>query len=98
MQVQRINVNVVKGNEVDEEVELEQLFNKADKAIAPMQVLEDEPKDRAENLIKKGNLFTDRLLKSDLFAGQDDTQVFNDSGRPHAQKTANPRKRDRSQG
>ena len=65
MQVQRINVNVVKGNEVDEEVELEQLFNKADKAIAPMQVLEDEPKDRAENLIEMGNLFTDRLLKKD---------------------------------
>ena len=51
MQVQRINVSVVKGNEVDEEVDLEQLFNKADTAIAPMQVLEDEPKDRAENLI-----------------------------------------------
>tara|TARA_B100000524_G_scaffold283743_1_gene159426 strand:+ start:114 stop:410 length:297 start_codon:yes stop_codon:yes gene_type:complete len=53
MQVQRINVSVVKGNEVDEEVDLEQLFNKADTAIAPMQVLEDQPKDRAENLIER---------------------------------------------
>ena len=44
---------MVKGNEVDEEVDLEQLFNKADKAIAPIQVLEDEPKDRAENLIER---------------------------------------------
>ena len=53
MQVQRINVSVVKGNEVDEEVDLEQLFNKADTVIAPMQVLEDQPKDRAENLIER---------------------------------------------
>ena len=51
--MQRINVSVVKGNEVDEEADLEQIFNKADTAITPMQVLEDEPKDRAENLIER---------------------------------------------
>ena len=53
MQVQLINVSEEKGNEVDEEVDLEQLFNKAKTAIASMQVLEDEPKDRAENLIER---------------------------------------------
>ena len=45
MQVQRINVSVVEGNEVDVEVDLEQIFNEA--AKAPVQVLEDEPKDEA---------------------------------------------------
>ena len=38
---------------MDEEVDLEQLFKKADTAIAPMQVLEDEPKNRAEILIER---------------------------------------------
>ena len=32
MQVQRINVSVVEGNEVDLEVDLEQIFNDADTA------------------------------------------------------------------
>ena len=44
MQVQRINVSVVEGNEVDLEVDLEQIFNDADTGLAPAQVLEDEPK------------------------------------------------------
>ena len=46
MQVQRINVGVVEGNEVDLEVDLEQIFNDADTSLAPAQVLEDEPKDQ----------------------------------------------------
>ena len=41
MQVQRMDVSVVKGNKVNEEAQLEQLFNKADTAISPMQVPED---------------------------------------------------------
>ena len=49
MQVQRINVSVVEGNEVDLEVDLEQIFNDADTRLAPAQVLEDEPKDEAED-------------------------------------------------
>ena len=44
MQVQRINVSVVEGNEVDLEVGLEQIFNEADASQAPLQALEDEPK------------------------------------------------------
>ena len=50
MKVQRINVSVVEGNEVDLEVDLEQIFNDADTSLAPAQVLEDEPKDQAEDL------------------------------------------------
>ena len=53
MQVQRINVSVVEGNEVDLEVDLEQIFNDADTSLVQAQVLEDEPKDRAENLIER---------------------------------------------
>ena len=34
MQVQGINVSVVEGNEVDVEVELEQIFNEAETALA----------------------------------------------------------------
>ena len=47
MQVQRINVSVVEGNEVDVEFDLEQIFNEAARALAPVQVLEKEPKDEA---------------------------------------------------
>ena len=50
MQVQRINVSMVEGNEVDLEVDLEQIFNEADTSQAPPQALEDEPKDQAEDL------------------------------------------------
>ena len=49
MQVQRINVSVVEGNEVDLEVDLEQIFNEANTGLAPAQVLEDEPKVQAED-------------------------------------------------
>ena len=35
MQVQRINMSVVEGNEVDLEVDLEQIFNEADTSQAP---------------------------------------------------------------
>ena len=49
MQVQRINVSVVEGNEVDLEVDLEQIFNDADTGLTPAQVLEDEPKDEEGN-------------------------------------------------
>jgi uncharacterized membrane protein len=47
MQVQRINVSVVEGNEVDVEVDLEQIFNEAETALAPTQLLEDQPNDQA---------------------------------------------------
>ena len=47
MQVQRINVSVVEGNEVDLEVDLEQIFNDADASFSSARVLEDEPKDVA---------------------------------------------------
>ena len=43
MQVQRINVSVVEGNEVEDNVDLEQILNDADAPRAPMKVLEDEP-------------------------------------------------------
>ena len=43
MQVQRINVSVVTGNQVDEDVDLEKILTKADTALAPVQVLDDEP-------------------------------------------------------
>ncbi len=49
MQVQRINVSVVQGNEVDESLfDLEQIFNEADTALAPMQVDEEELEDPSE--------------------------------------------------
>ena len=49
MQVQRINVSVVEGNEVDVEVDLDQIFNDVDTSLAPAQELKDEPKDQAED-------------------------------------------------
>ncbi len=49
MQVQRINVSVVQGNEVDDSFfDLEQIFNEADTALAPMQVDEEELEDPSE--------------------------------------------------
>ena len=47
MQVQRINVSVVEGNEVDVEFDLEQIFNGAETSLVPVQVHEDEPKNEA---------------------------------------------------
>ena len=52
MQVQRINVSVVEGNEVDVEVDLEQIFNDADTSLTPVQVFEDEPKDESGDSAK----------------------------------------------
>ena len=49
MQVQRINVSVVQGNEVDESLfDLKQILNEADTALAPMQVDEEELEDPSE--------------------------------------------------
>ena len=49
MQVQRINVSVVQGNEVDESLfDLEQILNEAETALAPMQVDEEELEDPSE--------------------------------------------------
>ena len=48
MQVQRINVSVVGGNEVEIEVDLEQIFNEAETALAPARLLEDQAGDSAE--------------------------------------------------
>ena len=49
MQVQRINVSMVEGDEVELEVDLEQIFNEADTSQAPAQALEDEPRVQAED-------------------------------------------------
>ena len=54
MQVERINVSVVEGNEVDLEVNLEQIFNEANTGLAPAQVLEDERKDEEGDLAEAG--------------------------------------------
>ena len=42
-------MSVVEGNEVDVEVDLEQIFNEAETALAPVQLLEDEPKNEARD-------------------------------------------------
>ena len=44
MQVQRINVSVVKGDEVKESVDLEQIFKEANANPIPVQMLEEETK------------------------------------------------------
>ena len=48
MQVQRLNVSLVEGIEVDVEVDLEQIFTGADTSLEPVQMLEDEAEDSAE--------------------------------------------------
>ncbi|QNJ02280.1 DUF389 domain-containing protein [Synechococcus sp. PROS-U-1] len=57
MQVQRINVSVVEGNQVDEDVDVEKILTEADTALAPVQVLDDEPEgliiERVEDPIPK---------------------------------------------
>ena len=45
MQVQRITVSVVEGNEVDEDVDLEKILTKADTTLAPVQVKNDNSDD-----------------------------------------------------
>ena len=52
MQVQRINVSVVEGNEVEEDVDLDQIFSEADKPLAPVPVIEEKPEEPAEELIE----------------------------------------------
>ena len=51
MQVQRINVSVVEGNEVDEEIDLEQILTEADTARPPVEVIEDELENESDNPI-----------------------------------------------
>ena len=52
MQVQRINVSVVEGNEVEEDVDLDQIFSEADKPLAPVQVIEETPEKPAEESVE----------------------------------------------
>ena len=52
MQVQRINVSVVEGNEVEEDVDLDQIFSEADKPLAPVPVIEEKPEEPAEESIE----------------------------------------------
>ena len=51
MQVQRINVSVVEGNEVDEDIDLDQIFNEIDTALAPREVILNQRKDPKESEI-----------------------------------------------
>jgi len=51
MQVQRINVSVVEGNEVDEDIDLDQIFNEIDTALAPKEVILNQRKDPKESEI-----------------------------------------------
>ena len=55
MQVQRINVSVVEGNEVDEDIDLDQIFNEADRALAAVPVVEGKPEEQAEESLKTEN-------------------------------------------
>ena len=52
MQVQRINVSVVEGDEVVENADVDQIFYDADTTSAPMQVLDDESEEKAEESIE----------------------------------------------
>ena len=45
MQVQRITVSVVEGNEVEEDMDLEKILTKADTTLAPVQVKNDNSND-----------------------------------------------------
>jgi len=55
MQVQRINVSVVEGNEVDEDIDLDQIFNEADRPLAAVPVVEEKPEEQAEESLKTEN-------------------------------------------
>ena len=55
MQVQRINVSVVEGNEVDEDIDLDQIFNEADRPLAAVPVVEGKPEEQAEESLKTEN-------------------------------------------
>jgi len=55
MQVQRINVSVVEGNEVDEDIDLDQIFNEADRPLVAVPVVEGEPEEQAEESLTTEN-------------------------------------------
>ena len=52
MQVQRINVSVVEGNEVEEDIDLDQIFSEADKPLVPVQVIEEKLEETTEDFIE----------------------------------------------
>ena len=52
MQVQRINVSVVEGNEVEEDIDLDQIFSEAVKALVPVQVIEEKLEKTTEDSIE----------------------------------------------
>ena len=52
MQVQRINVSVVKGNEVEDDVDLDQILRETDRPLAVVPVVEDKPEEQAEESLK----------------------------------------------
>ena len=52
MQVQRINVSVVEGNEVEEDIDLDQIFSEADKPLVPVQVIEEKLEETTEDSIE----------------------------------------------
>ena len=52
MQVQRINVSVVEGNEVKEDVDLDQILSEADRPLTAVQVVEEKPEEQAEESVK----------------------------------------------
>ena len=51
MQVQRINVSLVEGNEVDEDIDLDQIFNEIDTTLAPREEILNQLKDPKESEI-----------------------------------------------
>ena len=53
MQVQRINVSVVEGNEVEEDIDLDQIFSEADKPLVPVQVIEEKLEETTEDSIER---------------------------------------------
>ena len=52
MQVQRINVSVVQGKEVEEDVDLDQILSETDRPLAAVPVVEEKPEEQAEESIK----------------------------------------------
>ena len=52
MQVQRINVSVVQGKEVEEDVDLDQILSETDRPLAAVPVVEEKPEEQPEESIK----------------------------------------------
>ena len=52
MQVQRINVSVVEGNEVDEDVDIDQILSETDRPLAAIQVIEEEAEEQEKEATK----------------------------------------------